>query len=57
MTAADIHLARQLRELEACIKFYQNHSTMQLTHDCKAKGKRTIWLTEPAGPQYKGGQA
>ena len=57
MTAAVTHLARQVRELQACIKCYQNHATMRLTHDRKAKGKRIVWLAEPAGPQYKGGEA
>jgi len=47
MPPAFTHLALHVRDLEACIAFYQRYAGMLLTHDREADGKRIVWLAEP----------
>ena len=47
MSAAFTHLAMHVRDLEACVDFYQTYAQMRLTHDRVNEGKRVVWLAEP----------
>ena len=48
MTVSLTHLALHVRDLDACINFYQSYAGMQLIHDRISGGKRIVWLAEPA---------
>ena len=41
------HLALHVRDLDACLCFYQTYARMNLTHDRVSDGKRIVWLAEP----------
>lgn len=41
------HLALHVRDLEACVAFYESYCGMHLTHDRSDNGKRIVWLAEP----------
>jgi catechol 2,3-dioxygenase-like lactoylglutathione lyase family enzyme len=41
------HIALHVRDLDACIRFYQTYAQMQLTHDRVSDGKRIVWMAEP----------
>lgn len=47
MAAAFTHLALHVRDLEACVAFYESYCGMRLTHDRSDNGKRIVWLAEP----------
>jgi catechol 2,3-dioxygenase-like lactoylglutathione lyase family enzyme len=47
MSAAFTHLAMHVRDLEACVDFYETYAEMRLTHDRVNDGKRVVWLAEP----------
>lgn len=51
MTPAFTHLALHVRDLEACLAFYQDYCGMVLAHernDATAEGSvRVVWLAEP----------
>jgi catechol 2,3-dioxygenase-like lactoylglutathione lyase family enzyme len=47
MSAAFTHLAMHVRDLEACVDFYEAYAQMRLTHDRVNDGKRVVWLAEP----------
>ena len=47
MVAAFTHLALHVRDLEACVAFYESYCGMRLTHDRSDDGKRIVWLAEP----------
>ena len=47
MSAAFTHLAMHVRDLEACVDFYETYAQMHLTHDRVNDGKRVVWLAEP----------
>ena len=47
MPIAFTHLALHVRDLEACLAFYQDYAGMRLTHDRVSDGKRIVWLAEP----------
>ncbi len=40
------HLALHVRELDACIAFYQSYADMHIIHDRIAGDKRVVWLAE-----------
>jgi catechol 2,3-dioxygenase-like lactoylglutathione lyase family enzyme len=46
-SAAFTHLAMHVRDLEACVDFYETYAEMRLTHDRVNDGKRVVWLAEP----------
>jgi catechol 2,3-dioxygenase-like lactoylglutathione lyase family enzyme len=47
MSPAFTHLALHVRDLDACLRFYQTYAQMRLTHDRVSGGKRIVWLAEP----------
>ena len=47
MSTAFTHLALHVRDLDACVRFYQSYAQMRLTHDRVNDGKRIVWLAEP----------
>jgi len=47
MSPAFTHLALHVRDLDACLRFYQTYAQMRLTHDRVSDGKRIVWLAEP----------
>ncbi len=47
MSPAFTHLALHVRDLDACLRFYQTCGQMRLTHDRVSDGKRIVWLAEP----------
>ncbi len=47
MTISLTHIALHVRNLEACIEFYESYAGMRLIHDRITKGKRVVWLAEP----------
>ena len=40
------HLALHVRDLDACLTFYQDYARMIITHDREDDGKRVVWLAE-----------
>ena len=51
MSPAFTHLGLHVRDLEACVDFYQRYAQMRLTHDRDNDGKRVVWLAEPGKEQ------
>lgn len=47
MPTAFTHLALHVRDLEACIGFYQSYAGMRLAHDRVSDGRRVVWLAVP----------
>ena len=47
MATALTHLALHVRDLEACIEFYESYAGMQLIHDRVKDDSRVVWLAEP----------
>ena len=43
------HVALHVRDLDACIAFYQEFCHMQVVHERLAAGRRVVWLAEPGG--------
>lgn len=41
------HIALHVRDVPACIEFYQHYAGMTLVRDREAGGKHIIWLAEP----------
>lgn len=46
MTATLTHLALHVRDLDACIEFYESYADMHLIHDRISGSKRVVWLAE-----------
>ena len=40
------HIALHVRDLDACIQFYETYSGMRIVHDRISGGKRIVWLAE-----------
>ena len=40
------HIALHVRDLDACIDFYQTYCDMRITHERSSGGKRVVWLAE-----------
>lgn len=40
------HIALHVRDLNACIQFYESYSGMRIVHDRFSGGKRIVWLAE-----------
>lgn len=47
MRAALTHIALHVRDLDACIRFYESYVGMQIVHDRAAGEQRIVWLAEP----------
>ncbi len=47
MRPAFTHLALHVRDLEACIAFYQDFCGLSQCHERGEGGDRVVWLTEP----------
>jgi catechol 2,3-dioxygenase-like lactoylglutathione lyase family enzyme len=47
MSPAFTHLALHVRDVDACVRFYQTYARMHLTHERFNDGKRIVWLAEP----------
>lgn len=47
MTPNLTHLALHVRDLEACIAFYQDFCAMKIVHERNDAGQRIVWLAEP----------
>ena len=47
MSPAFTHLALHVRDVDACVRFYQAYARMRLTHERINDGKRIVWLAEP----------
>jgi len=41
------HIAFHVRDLEACIAFYEEFCHMKVIHERAGKGERIVWLAEP----------
>ena len=40
------HLALHVKDLDACIKFYQSYCEMQVIHQRKSHDQQVVWLAE-----------
>lgn len=40
------HIPLHVRDLEACITFYQSYTVLHLIHDRRSDGKRVVWHSE-----------
>lgn len=47
MTPNLTHIALHVRDLNACIDFYQTFCGMQVFHQREGKGDRIVWMAEP----------
>ncbi len=47
MTARLTHLALHVRDLEACIAFYETFCGLKPVHERGEAGERIVWLAEP----------
>ena len=47
MSTSLTHIALHVRNLDACLLFYQNYARMRLVHDRVSDGARIVWLAEP----------
>lgn len=47
MTPNLTHLALHVRDLNACIDFYEDFCGMQVFHQREGKGDRIVWMAEP----------
>ncbi len=45
------HLAMHVRDLDACIAFYQNFCAMQVVHERSDGERRVVWLAESGREQ------
>ena len=41
------HIAMHVRDLNACINFYNDFAGMAISHDRQSGAKRIVWLAEP----------
>ncbi|MDH3639988.1 MAG: VOC family protein [Gammaproteobacteria bacterium] len=41
------HIALHVRDLNACVRFYESYVGMRPIHDRASNGKRVVWLAEP----------
>ena len=41
------HIALHVRNLDACIEFYQSYAGLGIVHDRNSEGSRVVWLAEP----------
>ncbi len=51
MRPALTHLALHVRDLEACITFYQDYCGLSLIHEREAGTERVVWLAEAGREQ------
>ncbi|MEM7223303.1 MAG: VOC family protein [Pseudomonadota bacterium] len=47
MTCSYTHVALHVRDLEACIAFYQRFCGLKIVHERGGPGERVVWLAEP----------
>ncbi len=47
MICSYTHLALHVRDLEACIGFYQSYCGLKIVHERGEVGDRVVWLAEP----------
>ena len=47
MTPRITHIALHIKELDACIRFYQSYCGMELVHQRVAGNQRIVWMAEP----------
>lgn len=47
------HLALHVPDVEACVRFYERHCGMRVTHERPASqpGQRIVWMSEPGREQ------
>jgi catechol 2,3-dioxygenase-like lactoylglutathione lyase family enzyme len=41
------HIALHVKDLDACIDFYQTYAGLGIVHQRESHGKRIVWLAEP----------
>ena len=41
------HIALHVRDLDACVAFYQSYAGMHLVHQRQSRGKQVVWLGHP----------
>ncbi|SFC82885.1 VOC family protein [Pseudoalteromonas denitrificans] len=41
------HIALHVKNVDACVRFYQNYAGLRLVRDRQVHGKHIIWLAEP----------
>ena len=47
MSISLTHLALHVRDLDACVEFFQSYAGMRLVHQRISDGNRIVWLAEP----------
>lgn len=47
MQPAFTHLALHVRDVDACIRFYESYAGMKLVHERVSGNDRVVWLAEP----------
>ena len=48
MSISLTHLALHVRDLDACVEFYQSYAGMRFVHQRISDGNRIVWLAEPS---------
>ena len=51
MASVMTHVALHVRDLDACITFYQEYCGMVVVHERIDAGRRVVWLAEPGREQ------
>jgi catechol 2,3-dioxygenase-like lactoylglutathione lyase family enzyme len=51
MYASLTHLAMHVRDLDACVGFYQDYCAMRIVHERAKQDHRVVWLAEPGREQ------
>lgn len=51
MASVMTHVALHVRDLDACITFYQEYCGMDVVHERIDAGRRVVWLAEPGREQ------
>ena len=46
MAVSLTHIALHVRDLDACIAFYQRYAALVIVHERSTHGKRVVWLAE-----------
>ncbi len=41
------HIALHVRDVAACVRFYEHYCGMRLIHERDPEGRRIVWLAEP----------
>ncbi len=47
MPIALTHIALHVKDLDACLAFYQTYAGLVIVHQRENRGKRIVWLAEP----------